>query len=60
VERLRDGHDRLISDLRIERIRANLAHVREEIAGAVAYLADPASGSTMGAALVVDGGYVIR
>jgi uncharacterized pyridoxal phosphate-containing UPF0001 family protein len=26
---------RLISDLRIERIRANLAHVREEIAGAV-------------------------
>jgi 2-keto-3-deoxy-L-fuconate dehydrogenase len=31
-----------------------------EIAGAVAYLADPASGSTMGAALVVDGGYVIR
>jgi 2-keto-3-deoxy-L-fuconate dehydrogenase len=32
----------------------------EEIAGAVAYLADPASGSTMGAALVVDGGYVIR
>jgi 2-keto-3-deoxy-L-fuconate dehydrogenase len=32
----------------------------DEIAGAVAYLADPASGSTMGAALVVDGGYVIR
>jgi NAD(P)-dependent dehydrogenase (short-subunit alcohol dehydrogenase family) len=32
----------------------------EEIAGAVAYLADPAAGSTMGAALVVDGGYVIR
>jgi 2-keto-3-deoxy-L-fuconate dehydrogenase len=32
----------------------------EEIAGAVAYLADPDSGSTMGAALVVDGGYVIR
>ena len=32
----------------------------EEIAGAVAYLADPRSGSTMGAALVVDGGYVIR
>jgi 2-keto-3-deoxy-L-fuconate dehydrogenase len=32
----------------------------EEIAGAVAHLADPASGSTMGAALVVDGGYVIR
>jgi PLP dependent protein len=26
---------RLISDLRLERIRANLAHVREEIAGAV-------------------------
>ena len=32
----------------------------EEIAGAVAYLADPGSTSTMGAALVVDGGYVIR
>lgn len=32
----------------------------EEIAGAVAYLADPGSSSTMGAALVVDGGYVIR
>jgi 2-keto-3-deoxy-L-fuconate dehydrogenase len=32
----------------------------EEVAGAVAYLADPGSTSTMGAALVVDGGYVIR
>jgi NAD(P)-dependent dehydrogenase (short-subunit alcohol dehydrogenase family) len=32
----------------------------EEIAGAVAYLTDPGSSSTMGAALVVDGGYVIR
>jgi 2-keto-3-deoxy-L-fuconate dehydrogenase len=32
----------------------------EEIAGAVAYLADAGSSSTMGAALVVDGGYVIR
>ena len=32
----------------------------EEIAGAVAYLAAPGSSSTMGAALVVDGGYVIR
>jgi 2-keto-3-deoxy-L-fuconate dehydrogenase len=32
----------------------------EEVAGAVAYLADPLSSSTMGAALVVDGGYVIR
>ena len=32
----------------------------EEIAGAVAYLADPAARSTMGEALVVDGGYVIR
>jgi 2-keto-3-deoxy-L-fuconate dehydrogenase len=32
----------------------------EEVAGAVAYLTDPGSSSTMGAALVVDGGYVIR
>jgi 2-keto-3-deoxy-L-fuconate dehydrogenase len=32
----------------------------EEIAGAVAYLADPGSSSTMGAALVVDGGYIVR
>jgi NAD(P)-dependent dehydrogenase (short-subunit alcohol dehydrogenase family) len=32
----------------------------EEVAGAVAYLADPGSSSTMGAALVVDGGYIVR
>ena len=32
----------------------------EEIAGAVAYLVSPAAGSTIGAALVVDGGYSIR
>lgn len=32
----------------------------EEIADAVAYLAAPGSSSTMGAALVVDGGYSIR
>ena len=32
----------------------------EEIAGAVAYLAAPGSSSTMGAALVVDGGYIVR
>jgi 3-hydroxybutyrate dehydrogenase len=32
----------------------------EEIAGAVAYLASPAASSTIGAALVVDGGYSIR
>jgi len=32
----------------------------EEVAGAVAYLAEPGSSSTMGTALVVDGGYVIR
>jgi NAD(P)-dependent dehydrogenase (short-subunit alcohol dehydrogenase family) len=32
----------------------------DEIAGAVAYLAAPDSSSTMGTALVVDGGYVIR
>jgi NAD(P)-dependent dehydrogenase (short-subunit alcohol dehydrogenase family) len=32
----------------------------EEIAGAVAYLASPGAASTMGAALVVDGGYIIR
>jgi 2-keto-3-deoxy-L-fuconate dehydrogenase len=32
----------------------------EEIAGAVAYLAAPESSSTMGTALVVDGGYIIR
>jgi 2-keto-3-deoxy-L-fuconate dehydrogenase len=32
----------------------------EEIAGAVAYLAEPGASSTMGAALVVDGGYIVR
>jgi NAD(P)-dependent dehydrogenase (short-subunit alcohol dehydrogenase family) len=32
----------------------------DEIAGAVAYLAAPESSSTMGTALVVDGGYIIR
>jgi 2-keto-3-deoxy-L-fuconate dehydrogenase len=32
----------------------------EEIADAVAYLAAPGSSSTMGAALVVDGGYIVR
>jgi 2-keto-3-deoxy-L-fuconate dehydrogenase len=32
----------------------------DEIAGAVAYLAAPGASSTMGAALVVDGGYIIR
>jgi NAD(P)-dependent dehydrogenase (short-subunit alcohol dehydrogenase family) len=32
----------------------------DEIAGAVAYLAAPGASSTMGAALVVDGGYVVR
>jgi len=32
----------------------------EEVADAIAYLASPAAGSTIGAALVVDGGYTIR
>jgi NAD(P)-dependent dehydrogenase (short-subunit alcohol dehydrogenase family) len=32
----------------------------EEIADAVAYLASPGANSTMGAALVVDGGYIVR
>ena len=32
----------------------------DEIAGAVAYLAAPGASSTMGAALVVDGGYIVR
>ena len=32
----------------------------EEVADAIAYLLSPSAGSTMGAALVVDGGYVIR
>jgi 2-keto-3-deoxy-L-fuconate dehydrogenase len=32
----------------------------DEVAGAVAYLAAPGSSSTMGAALVVDGGYIVR
>jgi NAD(P)-dependent dehydrogenase (short-subunit alcohol dehydrogenase family) len=32
----------------------------EEIAGAVAYLAAPGASSTTGAALVVDGGYIVR
>jgi NAD(P)-dependent dehydrogenase (short-subunit alcohol dehydrogenase family) len=31
-----------------------------EVADAIAYLASPAAGSTVGAALVVDGGYTIR
>ena len=32
----------------------------EEIADSVAYLASPGASSTMGAALVVDGGYIVR
>src|SRR4029078_6352721 len=32
----------------------------EEIAGAIAYLVSPGASSTIGAALVVDGGYSIR
>jgi NAD(P)-dependent dehydrogenase (short-subunit alcohol dehydrogenase family) len=32
----------------------------DEVADAVAYLAAPGSSSTMGAALVVDGGYIVR
>ena len=32
----------------------------DEIAGAVAYLAEPGASSTMGTALVVDGGYIVR
>jgi NAD(P)-dependent dehydrogenase (short-subunit alcohol dehydrogenase family) len=32
----------------------------DEVADAVAYLAGPGSSSTMGAALVVDGGYIVR
>ena len=32
----------------------------EEVADAVAYLAAPGASSTMGAALVVDGGYIVR
>jgi NAD(P)-dependent dehydrogenase (short-subunit alcohol dehydrogenase family) len=32
----------------------------EEIADAIAYLASPGATSTMGAILVVDGGYTIR
>ena len=32
----------------------------EEVADAVAYLAAPTASSTMGAALVVDGGYIVR
>jgi 2-keto-3-deoxy-L-fuconate dehydrogenase len=46
------------------RYAAAQAHGRliepEEIADAIAYLASPAAASTMGAALVVDGGYSIR
>jgi NAD(P)-dependent dehydrogenase (short-subunit alcohol dehydrogenase family) len=32
----------------------------EEVADAIAYIASPGASSTMGAALVVDGGYSIR
>lgn len=32
----------------------------DEVAAAIAYLASPAAASTLGAALVVDGGYSIR
>jgi len=66
VTPLLDAYFELASDPADERRRyaAAQAHARliepEEIADAVAYLVSPAAASTIGAALVVDGGYSIR
>jgi NAD(P)-dependent dehydrogenase (short-subunit alcohol dehydrogenase family) len=56
----------LADDAELERSRYEQAQVHgrlieaDEIADAIAYLASPAASSTIGAALVVDGGYSIR
>jgi len=63
---LLEAYFALAGDANEERRRYEKAQVHgrliqlEEIADAIAYLASPAATSTIGAALVVDGGYSIR
>ena len=66
VRQLLDAYFELADDADDERRRYEQAQVHgrliqpEEIADAIAYLTSPAATSTIGAALVVDGGYSIR
>ena len=66
VTPLLESYFALSSDPEIERRRYEQAQVHgrliqpEEVADAIVYLASPAAASTLGAALVVDGGYSIR
>jgi NAD(P)-dependent dehydrogenase (short-subunit alcohol dehydrogenase family) len=63
---LLESYFALSNDAASERSRYEQAQVHgrliepEEVADAIAYLASPQAGSTIGAALVVDGGYSIR
>jgi len=66
VTPLLEAYFALGDDPQAERGRYEQAQVHgrliepEEIADAIAYLASPQASSTLGAALVVDGGYSIR